>query len=74
MGSDVPGISVLVKDGVNGLLFPRGDEDSLARCLERFIQEPDLLDRLSDNFPPLKTIAENGKELEGIYKKLLAGN
>ena len=71
IGSDVPGISVLVKDGVNGLLFPRGDEKDLTRCLEKFLHEPDLLTKLRKNLPPVKSIQENGQELEKIYYKLI---
>ena len=71
IGSDVPGISVVVKDGVNGLLFPRGDEKDLTRCLEKFLYEPDLLTKLRKNLPPVKSIQENGHELEEIYYKLI---
>jgi len=71
IGSDVPGISALVKEGVNGLLFPRGDEEDLTRCLEKFLYEPDLLTKLRKNLPPVKSIQENGDELEEIYYKLI---
>ena len=71
VGSDVPGISCLVKDEVNGLLFARGDEQALTRCLARLLQEPDLLPRLRKNVPAVKSIQENGHELEEIYYKLI---
>ena len=71
IGSDVPGISVVVKDGVNGLLFPRGDGKNLTRCLEKFLHEPDLLTKLRKNLPHVKSIQENGHELEEIYYKLI---
>lgn len=71
IGSDVPGISALVKDGVNELLFPRGDEKDLTGCLEKFLHEPDLLTELRKNLPPVKSIQENGHELEEIYYKLI---
>jgi glycosyltransferase involved in cell wall biosynthesis len=71
IGSDVPGISLLVKNEVNGLLFPRGDEKNLTRCLEKFLHEPDLLTKLKKNLPPVKSIQENGNELEEIYYKLI---
>jgi glycosyltransferase involved in cell wall biosynthesis len=71
IGSDVPGIALVVKDGVNGLLFPRGDEKDLTRCLARLLQEPDLLPRLRKNVPAVKSIQENGNELEEIYYKLI---
>jgi len=71
VGSDVPGISCLVKDEVNGLLFARGDEQALTRCLARLLQEPNLLPRLRKNVPAVKSIQENGHELEEIYYKLI---
>jgi len=71
VASDVPGISQVVKDRINGLLFPRGDEEALTRCLDRFFQEPDLLVRLRENATPIKSITENGNELESIYNKLI---
>ena len=71
VASDVPGISHLVKDQVNGILFPRGDEKALRSCLERFLQEPDLLPRLRRKLPLPKSIIKNCTELESIYKNLL---
>ena len=74
VGSDVPGISFLVKDEVNGLLFARGDTQALTRCLARLLQEPDLLPKLRKNVPEVKSIEENGNELEIIYHKLINDN
>jgi len=71
LGSDVPGISLLVKDEINGLLFPRGDKKALTQCLTRFLHDPDLLTRLHKNLPPIKRINAHGKELEKIYYKLI---
>jgi glycosyltransferase involved in cell wall biosynthesis len=70
-GGDVPGISVLVKNGVNGLLFSRGDKNHLRRCFEKFLREPDLLTKLRKNSSPVKSIHENGNELGAIYYKLI---
>lgn len=39
IGSDVPGLSVVVEDGVSGLLVPPGDASALAAALLRFVRE-----------------------------------
>jgi len=72
IATDVPGISHMVSDNVNGLLFPRGDEAALTQRLKTVVQEPDLLTRLRKNILPVKTITENGDELETLYARLVA--
>jgi len=67
VASDVPGISHLVEDGVNGFLFRRGDEEALTKCLRRFVQEPGILSKFRGNVAPVKSITENGAELESLY-------
>ena len=47
VGSDLGGIPELVTEGVNGLLFPTGDDVALAGRLARLVAEPDLLPRLA---------------------------
>ena len=67
VASDVPGISHLVEDKVNGFLFRRGDEEALTKCLGRFVQEPGILSKFRGNVAPIKSIPENGAELESLY-------
>jgi glycosyltransferase involved in cell wall biosynthesis len=44
--SDAPGCRETVVDGVNGYLVPVRDAGALAQALERFIQQPELIDRM----------------------------
>lgn len=46
IGSDVPGLAVVVEDGVSGLLVPPGDAGALAAALLRFVREG-LAERLA---------------------------
>ena len=39
IGSDVPGLSVVVRDGISGLLVPPGDPGLLAGAMLRFVRE-----------------------------------
>ncbi|MFT7667533.1 MAG: glycosyltransferase involved in cell wall biosynthesis/GT2 family glycosyltransferase [Planctomycetota bacterium] len=71
LASDIGGMAEFVKDGVDGLHFRVGDADDLAAKMQRFVDEPNLVEDLSQNFMRIKTIAENGEELEFRYRGLL---
>lgn len=68
--SNIGGMAELVRDGVDGLHFEVGDDADLARVLQRFIDESDLLERLSQDFPRIKTMAEDAREMEARYRSL----
>ena len=71
IASNLGGMAETVVHEVNGLLFERGDVVGLAEQIERFIQEPHLLKKLSDGIPYVKTIEEEGSELVSIYQNLI---
>ena len=70
VGSDVGGISEFVQHEINGLLFDRNSAEGLANQMRRVIEEPDLLPRLRDGVPPVKTIEQEVTELVGVYEQL----
>lgn len=70
--SDIGGMAELVRDGVDGLHFRAGDARALASALQRALDEPELLSRLSRDFPRYRTPAEQAAELEAHYRALLA--
>jgi glycosyltransferase involved in cell wall biosynthesis len=72
IASDLPGLSELVRDGANGLLFPRGDADALTIQLRRVRDEPGLLPQLQQGIPAVKTMAQHAAELEEVYAHVLA--
>jgi glycosyltransferase involved in cell wall biosynthesis len=72
VASGIGGMAEYVRDGVDGLHFPVGDADALARVLRRFVDEPGLVDELSREFPRVKTIEENARETEYRYRALCA--
>lgn len=67
--SDIGGMAELVADGRNGLHFRAGDAASLAGAIARLCDEPGLLERL-DQFPHVKTMAEDAREMEARYRAL----
>lgn len=48
IGSEVGGIPYVVRDGVDGLLAPRGDPSALAAAIERVLDDPALATSLGD--------------------------
>lgn len=60
IASDIGGVSGLIEDGVNGLLFPMGDAGSLQEVLQRAIDHPELAEqlRLASQPPGIDQYAE----------------
>jgi glycosyltransferase involved in cell wall biosynthesis len=61
-----------VRHDVDGLLFPPGDAAALRQTLQRLIDEPDLLPHLRRNIPPPMDMDEHVRDLEGLYRRLVA--
>jgi glycosyltransferase involved in cell wall biosynthesis len=72
IASNHGGLSELVQDGRNGLLFPPGDAASLGRQLQQLLDEPDLLPRLRLGIPPVRSMAEELDALEELYRSVLS--
>ena len=70
IASDLGGITELVEHGINGLLFPAGDSDSLATAIQTVLDDPSLLSRLAVKAEP-QTIDENLDAFEALYAPLL---
>ncbi len=71
VATDLGGLSEVVRHGENGLLFGLEDVDGLARQLTRLATEDGLLEKLRDGIGPVKTVAENARELEDLYASLI---
>ncbi len=71
VASDVPGLSEVVRDGENGLLFPRQDGAALAAALRRLSRDRELLLKLASNAPRPKSIEEYAAELGALYEELI---
>jgi glycosyltransferase involved in cell wall biosynthesis len=70
VASNIGGMAELVRDGVDGLHFEVGDSAHLARVLRRFVDDPQLVARLSTQFPRVKSIDEDAREMESRYRAL----
>ena len=76
VASDISGNSEIVKNGVTGLLFPKGDAAALAARLEEVLRDPGLRERFSKNSVSL--VRDNfstsimGRRTLEYYEELLA--
>ncbi len=64
------GMADLVEDGVNGLLFEVGNAEDLRRCLQAFLDDPDLAIRLSPDPSCVKSMEQDGVEMDRLYRSL----
>lgn len=71
IAADIGGISELIRNGLNGLLFKNGDIDSLKSAIEYIIFHPDCISKFRVNATPVKNIEDNSVEIEKIYNKLI---
>lgn len=68
--TNLGGMAESVQHEVSGLLFERGSVPDLARQMRRIVEEPGLLTHLRSGLPPVKTIQEEVRDLESIYRSL----
>lgn len=67
VASNFPGLSEVIRDEVNGLLFKAGDVAALAKQLSRLIDEPGLAMSLSANARQPKSTATYVDELLSVW-------
>lgn len=67
VASDFPGISEVIRDQMNGLLFEPGNAAELATQLSRLINESGLVERLSNHAQQPKSTAMYVDELLNIW-------
>jgi glycosyltransferase involved in cell wall biosynthesis len=70
VASDLGGISEVVRDGENGLLFVAGDAVDLEHKMKRLIYEPGLIDELRRNASEARTASDGVDELLAIYRQI----
>lgn len=70
VGSNLGGVAELVQNERNGLLFEVDNAADLARQLQRLIDEPGLLQRLSAAALPLQTVDEEIDQIACLYRSV----
>lgn len=71
IATNLGGMSEAVVTDKNGLLFERGDSDDLARQMIRLLNQPELVERLRQGIPRVKTVGDEVDELEQKYIELI---
>ncbi|MBL8154323.1 MAG: glycosyltransferase [Anaerolineae bacterium] len=73
IGTNLGGMAELIEHDRTGLLFHLNDAADLQRQIERLLDEPQLLDRLRQSIPPVKTVDQEMRETLELYQHILAG-
>lgn len=71
VGSDIGGIAEGIRHDVDGLLFEAGNAESLRDTLQRLVDDPELGPRLVAAAPPVRTDAEEAREMEWRYRQVI---
>lgn len=64
---NVGGFPDFVADGVNGLIYDKASVKDLSKCLQKIMENPELILEFNKNLPQCKTMQQNAKELLDIY-------
>ena len=69
IASALAGISEIVRDGQNGLLFRPNDTASLAEKITLLTRQPALLKSLRQGITPIRMLGEDAADLETLYRE-----
>lgn len=72
VGARIGGVPELVRDNLNGLLYDPFSPESLRACLQRLIDDRDLVHALGAAAPAVKTIEDDAREWEARYRDVCA--
>ena len=71
--TDVKGMSEFVKDGFNGHTFQKNSVDDLTSVMQKIVDDPVCIKRLSENAIYSKDVSDYAGEILEIYEAVLAG-
>lgn len=67
IGSDTCGVAEWIRDGIDGLLFERGNADDLRSKMQWLLDDPNRLTMLSGNAPAVRTMSAEVDHLVKSY-------
>jgi len=73
VASGIGALSSRVNDGVDGLLVPPNDPETLRGTLQKLIDNPDLLRQLRSGIQPVYTISEHTQKIIELYGSATEG-
>ncbi len=71
--SNLGGMAELVEDGLSGFVFETGNSEALREKIKEMIQNPAIIERMKKNLPAVKTISNDGEDMERIFNRLIQG-
>jgi glycosyltransferase involved in cell wall biosynthesis len=69
--ADGEGMTNLIVDGENGLIFRRGDPQDLARRITELLENPELLAEVTRGARPLRTVGQDVDLFTEVYRAAL---
>lgn len=72
IASDAGGVSELIREGENGMLFKTADEKCLYDKIKTVIEKRGMLDKVGFTTGVVKDIKTNSEEMGELYKRLCA--
>ena len=61
----------LIRDEINGFIVERNDAKALAKAMQRFTVDHQLVVKMSQNVPQVKDIGEHVKDVERVYARIV---
>ena len=71
VGARIGGITGLVRDGWNGLLYEPRSAAALAEALRNLVNQPERVKEFAGRLPTIKSIAEDANEWEATYCEII---
>jgi len=68
IASDIGGMPEVIRNEMNGFLFPVGDNNELASIIKRIADDPKMIDKLVKNIIPPSRIEEECAVYEKAYR------
>ena len=67
IGTNIPALSELVRDQINGALYRSGDARALAAILQKLAAHPDIIDKWRANLPAVRTMDDVTRDYLTMY-------
>ena len=73
IGSKIGGIPEIIRDGIDGRVFPAGDHKALAAILAEIAQRPAMIDEWRNALRPATTLSAMTGEYRSLYGRTVDG-
>ena len=74
IATNLGSLSETITDGKTGYLFKNESVTDLAKKIQIFIDDPELVTKMIPNFPKMDSVEQQMEEMISIYKTLLHPN